>query len=190
MIGAGAILGTATWLLASAVAPPAPLPTTGSVEDTVLFEPLLESEVSSFVTACELADASEIPRLRQMAGSEDPLVAGRAIAALGRLGSVHDDPELLKHLQDPRPRVRHETIIDLGSSGEKHVVPLLIPILEEKDSQAQLLAITALGQLGATASLTELAQAPGTDPTTRAFAKGALQTIPVPEFLATTVGLK
>ena len=76
MIGAGAILGTATWLLASSVAPPAPLPATGSVEDTVLFEPLLESEVPGFIAACELADEEEIPRLREMAGSEDPLIAG------------------------------------------------------------------------------------------------------------------
>jgi HEAT repeat protein len=69
-------------------------------------------------------------------------------------------------------------------------VPLLIPILEGRDRQARLLAISALGQLGATDVLTPLLEAPSTDATTRAFVQEALRPVSVPSLLSTTAGLK
>ncbi len=185
----GVLLGSAAWLLAAGTTPP-PAPTLGAGGGIALIEPQADADVRGFVAACELAEANEIPRLRELADSEDALVAGRAIAALGRLGVLHDDPQLLEHLADSRPRVRHETIIALGPSGDRHMVPLLIPILEDEDLQAQLLAITSLGQLGATDALNELIETPGTDPTVKAFAQGALNPISVPRLLATTGGLQ
>ena len=189
VVSLAVILGTAAWLpfAGSANRPPSN-PISPGV--TALSEPERQSDVPGFITACGAADAGEIPRLRELAQTETSLVVGRAIAALGRLRGLHDDPRLLDYLRDPRDRVRHETIIALGSSGEKHVVPLLIPIVQGGELQARLLAITALGQLGAHDELTRLLQAPGTDATTRAFVRGALHPAVVPSLLSTTAGLK
>lgn len=186
--GVGVVLASATWLLASGSTPP-PAPSLGPGGGIALLEPGKDSDVPGFVAACEMAEANEIPRLRELASSEDPLVAGRAIAALGRLGGLHDDPGLEGYLQDPRPRVRHEAILGLGSGGDRHVIPLLIPILDDKDPQAKLLAITSLGQLGAIDELTALIETT-TDPTVRTFAQGAVKPISVPRLLATTGSLQ
>ena len=188
VVSVAVIFGTAAWLpfAGSANRPPSN-PISPTV--TALSEPKLQSDVPGFLAACSAADAGEIPRLRELAQTESPLVVGRAIAALGRLRRLHDDPRLLEYLRDPRDRVRHETIIALGSSGETHVVPLLIPFLEG-GLQARLLAITALGHLGAHDELTRLLQAPATDATTRAFVRAALHPVGVPSLLSTTGGLK
>ena len=189
VISFAVILGTAVWLpfAGSANRPPSK-PFDPGV--TALSCPERQSDVPGFLAACSAADADEIPRLRELAQTGNPLVVGRAIAALGRLRRLHDDPRLLDYLRDPRDRVRHETIIALGSSGEKHVVPLLVPIADGREHQARLLAITALGQLGAVDELTRLLQAPATDATTRAFLREALHPAGVPPLLSTTAGLK
>jgi hypothetical protein len=189
VISFAVILGTAAWLpFAGSVNRPKRNPRPPAA--TALFEPERQSDVPGFIAACWAADAEEIPRLRELAQTETSLVVGRAIAALGRLRSLHDDPRLLAYLRDPRDRVRHETIIGLGASGEKRVVPLLLPILEGGEPQARLLAISALGQLGAHDELTRLLQAPATDAITRAFVRGALHPADVPPLLSTTTGLK
>ena len=123
VISLAVILGTAAWLpFAGSASRPLPNPSSPTV--TRLSEPEQQSDVPGFIAACWAADAEEIPRLRELAQTENPLVVGRAIAALGRLRGLHDDPRLLNYLRDPRDRVRHETIIGLGSSGERHVVHL------------------------------------------------------------------
>ena len=189
VISLAVILGTAAWLpFAGSASRPLPNPSSPTV--TRLSEPEQQSDVPGFIAACWAADAEEIPRLRELAQTENPLVVGRAIAALGRLRGLHDDPRLLNYLRDPRDRVRHETIIGLGSSGERHVVPLLLTILEGGEHQARLLAIIALGQLGAHDELTRLLKASATDATTRSFVHGALHPADVPPLLSTTAGLK
>lgn len=185
--GAGVVLGTATWLFAtSGGTPPPPDGVTG----VALFEPERETDVSGFVAACDIAGEHDVPRLRELARSDSPLVAGRAIAALGRLDRLHDDPKLKDHLDDSRPRVRHETIIALGNGGRDHVIPLLIPILEDEDQQTRYLAISALGQLGAHDALNQLIASPSTDAATRDFARATMTPYTVPEILATTGSLE
>lgn len=187
VVGAGVALGTAAWLFATGGETQPPPDGAAGV---ALFEPERDTDVSGFVAACDLSVEGDIPRLRELARSESPLVAGRAIAALGRLGHLHDDPKLQEHLRDPRPRVRHETIVALGNGGKSHVIPLLIPILQDEDRQARFLAIAALGQLGARDHLTTLIEAPGTDPATRDFARATMTPYTVPDILATTAGLR
>lgn len=187
LVGAGMLFGiSALGIVGIDRSPPLPSETKTGV---ALFEPDREADVSGFVAACDLANEHDVPRLRELARSDSPLVAGRAIAALGRLDRLHDDPRLHDHLRDPRPRVRHETIIALGNGGRDHVIPLLIPILEDRDLQARFLAISALGKLGARGTITELIDAPGTDSATRDFARATMTPYTVPDIMATTGSL-
>jgi HEAT repeat protein len=77
------------------------------------------AELRAFVRALEAAGPQDAPRLRRIAlVAADPLVAGNALRALGRLDLVAADPELLRMLDDPRPRLRQEVVRALACSAD------------------------------------------------------------------------
>jgi HEAT repeat protein len=117
-------------------------------DDFPLLVTATPEDVQRVVGFCTAAERSQLPGLRRAAlESPDPLVVGNALRALGRLRAVAGDAELVALLDDPRARVRHETIVALGHSGEASAVPRLAPVLEGEDPAARQLALQALGRL-------------------------------------------
>lgn len=189
-IGGGLAAGAALLLLSLPGAPaPAPAPA-AAADPTVLADTAPRTQpaaVAALVAACNTATASDLAHLRQLAMSPDPLVAGNAIRALGRIGAVHTDRQLLQRLHDPQPRVRHELIAALGGCGDAAAaVPYLEPLLRGDDEQARMLSISALVQLRATGPLQRLLHEPSTDAATRAYARAAAAPLGVPSLMATT----
>ena len=136
------------------------------------------AELRVVVRFCREAVAADATELRSVAlSSPDPLVAGNALRALGRLGAVAHDPELIALLEDSRPRVRQEVVIALGASGYPPVVEDLAPLLEEDDAVLRPLVLHALGRLGgarARALLESVLRDRETKEVDRAFARQAL----------------
>ncbi|HZN37766.1 MAG TPA: HEAT repeat domain-containing protein [Planctomycetota bacterium] len=129
---------------------------------------------------CASADRGAAPDLRRVALSAgDPLIAGNALRALGRLQLVACDRQLCALLADPRPRVRQEAVIAMGRSGEPTAVAAIAPLLQD-DPTLRSLAIEALGRLGgsqARALLEQIVSDPRSTPTDAAFARPALARI-------------
>lgn len=116
--------------------------------------------------------------LRRVAlGSSDPLVAGNAVRALGRLGAVAGEVDLLRLLSDRRPRVRQEIVMALGASGDPRVLDDLAPMLVAEDPSIRTLAIQAIGRIGSPRArelLTEACQDADRTDVERVFLRNAL----------------
>jgi len=101
----------------------------------LLLEAKTPDDVRAIVTFCRQAGHSDAPALRKVAlTAEDPLAVGNAMRALGRLRRVARDAELVALLGDERSRVRHETVLALGASGDPSAVGALEPLLGDKDA--------------------------------------------------------
>lgn len=138
---------------------------------------------------CRGAEEGDIPDLRRLAfRSPDPLVAGNAIRALGRLGAIAVDPEVIALIRDPRLRVRQEIIVALGQSGSEDgisddSISELEAVLSNRDGQFRPLALQALGRLGgarARSLLESVRNDPQATDLDRTFARTALRTIEGP----------
>ena len=106
-------------------------------------------KLRAVVHYCTAADHSSAPGLQHAAlDCEDPLVAGNAIRALGRLGLAGGNTGIPELLSDPRPRIRQEAVIAMGRSGDSAAVEHLVPLIRDEDSTLRALAIQALGRLG------------------------------------------
>ena len=130
------------------------------------------AEVRDLLRWCEEADASSVPALRSAVASGDPLVAGNALRALGRLGAL-DAGTTVALLEDPRSRVRQEAVLCLGSVGGPVAIEALARIVEGEDPELRPLAIRSLreiGSEGALAVLEERLRRPGLTEAERAFA--------------------
>ncbi|MCP3915267.1 MAG: hypothetical protein GY711_06910 [bacterium] len=105
-------------------------------------------EVREVIRYCRSAGPERAAHLRSAAlASDDPLVVGNAVRALGRLGVFASDVELARLLDDPRQRVRQEAIRALGASGDATDLPRLSSILNKRDPTLGPLAIEAIGRL-------------------------------------------
>jgi hypothetical protein len=113
-------------------------------------------------TKAEFRHAAAIgdePALRRLAlTAEDPVCAGNAVRALGRLRAVAGDPDLVGLLDDPRPNVRDQLILALGSSGRPEAIELLEPLLRASDRKVRILATQAVGDIGGPRADTLLAE--------------------------------
>ncbi len=127
------------------------------------------------------ADSGDIPALRTMAlESEDPLVAGNAIKALGRMNALSGDEEIFALLDDKRPRIRQEMVTALGLSGDSAAVEKLLPLLDSSGPNLRPLVIQALGRIGgkpAKERLEIIARNESEPRTDRVFARTALDTL-------------
>ena len=135
-------------------------------------------EVREVVRQTRQASEEDIPALLKAAlSSEDPLVAGNAIRALGRLKAVSKDKRLVALLEDPRKRVRQEIVVALGRSEDLRMVDPLLPLLSDEDETLRTLALQALGRLGGRKSRDAIRSVIDSENTTtkvRAFAQAAL----------------
>ena len=136
-------------------------------------------DVEAMVKFCQQAGHHDVPALKNIAlTAQDPLAAGNAIGALGRLLSVAHDPELVALVSDGRDRVRKETILALGKSGDPLAIPLLEPLLADEDPAVRMLAIRAVGEIGgprATELLRGVLDRPGRTQAERGCARAALE---------------
>lgn len=136
------------------------------------------AQLRAIVHFCREAGVADSAELRSLAlSSLDPLVAGNALRALGRLGAVARDPELIALLEDARPRVRQEVVIALGRSNYAPVVVDLLPLLDRDDPALRPLLLHALGRLGGTRGRERLAAVVEdlrSSEIDRAFARAAL----------------
>lgn len=107
------------------------------------------------------ADAGALPELRRLALTvPDAIVAAEAIEALGRLGALAADAELLALADDERPRVRQAVVLGLGHPGADLGIGLLRRLAVGADADLRPLAIAALGRVrgaAAAGALRELA---------------------------------
>lgn len=137
----------------------------------------------AFKRRCDAATSSDAAWLRQLAlNAEDPLVAGQAIQALGRLGLFGNDGAYLALIDDPRSRVRHESVRALGGCGDEIVAGVLTPLLIESDATMRALAIQALGRLPgreAREALVAYQRTGDPDETELAFLRAALEPEPI-----------
>ncbi len=144
-----------------------------------------DEEVRDVVLGARRATDADRDSLRRIAlDSTDPLVAGNAVRALGRLRAVGDDPELSSLLQDARPRVREEMVVAIGASDDSGAVELLLPLLLEPDGNLRALAMDALGRLGgarARAALDAIARDDGAPAADRVHAQAALALLDHPD---------
>lgn len=112
-------------------------------------DPVTQDELREMIAFCDTASVADRDALREVAlQSANALAAARAVRALGRLRILSEDPQILALLADPRERVRHETIVALGDSGDVDVVPLIEPLVTSEDAKVRVLAIHALGRIG------------------------------------------
>ena len=140
--------------------------------------PVTSTELDARVRFCQRATHADWTELRSMAlTDEDTVAACNAIGALGRVGEIASDPELVSLLHDSRKRVRQETVVALGRSGQDAGIPALEPLLKDEDPTIRLLTIRAIGRIGgqrATDLLQDVLDRPGRTQFERACARAAL----------------
>lgn len=135
-------------------------------------------DVDARVRFCQRATHADWTALRSMAlTDQDTEAACNAIGALGRVGEIASDPELVSLLHDRRIRVRQETIMALGRSGQDSGIASLEPLLADEDPTVRVLTIRAIGRIGgqrATELLQGVLDRPGQTQFERACARAAL----------------
>lgn len=110
-------------------------------------------DVRAIVRRGRGAGAGDIPALRGAAlGATDPLVAGNAIRALGRLDAVAGDPALLGLMRDARLRVRQEVVLALGRSRQASAAGHLEDALRSGGPELRPLAIHGLSAIDSDAA--------------------------------------
>jgi hypothetical protein len=140
----------------------------------------VEAARSRFHVASDPA-LSDVPELRLAAlESDDPYVVGNAIHALGILGRVAGDRELIAMIDDPRLRVRQELVRSLGASSDVSAVAVLGRVIAGDDPTLRPLALQALGRLGGDEARRLIASTlddPRSDAVELAFARAAARSI-------------
>jgi hypothetical protein len=146
--------------------------------------PLLEAttpeEARNVVRYASAAGKNAVEDLRWMEGAADPLVAGNALRALGRLGAAPADGSIQDRLDDPRPRVRQEAVVALGLSRDPGAVAALEGVLDCGEPELKPLAVQALGRIGGARALSALERRledPAASEVERAFAREALEAL-------------
>ncbi len=138
-------------------------------------DPTTPADVREILRYCEAAGSEQIADLRRAAlESSHPLAVGNALRALGRLGAVMGDPDLLALVEDERPRVRQELVMALGVSGDPAALGMLSPLLDSEPGLRPLV-IQALGRLGGDQARAILATVRPSDETERAYLRTALR---------------
>ncbi|MGC8951445.1 HEAT repeat domain-containing protein [Chloroflexus sp.] len=81
---------------------------------------------------------------------DDILMRESAVLAMGRSMLPTWMPYIKRELQSPSPALRYEAARAVGEFGEdgRDLLPLLLPLVEEEDTEVALAAIWALGQVG------------------------------------------
>jgi HEAT repeat protein len=111
----------------------------------------LEVRRRALESAGYFADSDEVQRQIELAyRSNEQLLRESAIVAMGRSMEPRWLPIIGKELESSSPALRYEAIHAVGELSEdaRALVPKLLPLVDDHDSEVALAAIWALGQIG------------------------------------------
>jgi len=97
------------------------------------------------------ADSSAAQELVDRAyNTDDIYMRESAVLAMGRSMRRQWFPYILRELQSPSPSLRYEAARAVGEIGEdgRELLPALLPLVDDEDTEIALAAIWALGQVG------------------------------------------
>ncbi|MEJ5346843.1 MAG: HEAT repeat domain-containing protein [Chloroflexus sp.] len=97
------------------------------------------------------ADSQEAQALVARAYSMDDIyMRESAVLAMGRSMRPQWFPYILRELKSPSPSLRYEAARAVGEIGEdgRELLPALLPLVDDEDTEIALAAIWALGQVG------------------------------------------
>jgi HEAT repeat protein len=97
------------------------------------------------------ADSSEAQALVDRAyNTDDIYMRESAVLAMGRSMRRQWFPYILRELKSPSPSLRYEAARAVGEIGEdgRELLPALLPLVDDEDTEIALAAIWALGQVG------------------------------------------
>jgi len=82
--------------------------------------------------------------------TDDIYMRESAVLAMGRSMRRQWFPYILRELQSPSPSLRYEAARAVGEIGEdgRELLPALLPLVDDEDTEIALAAIWALGQVG------------------------------------------
>ncbi len=80
--------------------------------------------------------------------TDDNLLKASAVVAMGRSVDTRWIPEVGRELSSPEPMLRYEAARAAGEMGSTELVPLLVGLTRDPDSEVRLAAIWSLGQVG------------------------------------------
>jgi len=152
------------------------IPALAGLAGTKVTTPAEVREVLQATRSAKTADRGELVDAALRA--TDPLVAGNAALALGRLRAFHGDDELLALVSDSRERVRQDAVRACGLDGDASSLPTLERALEQGDATLRPLVLEALGEIGgehALALIQRVADDEAASRTERVFARAALK---------------
>jgi HEAT repeat protein len=130
----------------------------------------LEARRRALESAGYLASTDEIQRQIELAyASNEQLLRESAITAMGRSMLPRWLPVIVRELASQSPALRYEAARAAGEMAEeaRDLLPKLMPLLNDGDSEVVLAAIWALGQIGGDAAKRVLQQVRKSDDETR-----------------------
>lgn len=93
-------------------------------------------------------DDQVIRAVQEGYASDDEIVKGSALKAMGRSLNKRWLPEIGKELGSPEPALRYEAATAAGEMSADELTQPVIRLCEDEDREVQLAAIWALGQIG------------------------------------------
>jgi HEAT repeat protein len=147
----------------------------------------LEVRRRALESAGYFATTDEIQHQIELAyASDEQLLRESALTAMGRSVLPRWLPTIGRELESPSPALRYEAARAAGEMGEegRDLLPKLMPLLNDNDSEVVLSAIWALGQIGGDAAKRVLQQVrKSEDETRRQAAADALEELSLGESL-------
>ena len=86
--------------------------------------------------------------VREAYESDNPTLVQSAIYGMGQSSNADWLPTVIDEMTNPLPAVRFEAVTACGLLGEEGVVPHLLRLLRDDDSEVRLASIKALGLIG------------------------------------------
>ena len=104
--------------------------------------------------ALEAVSPFNTPRIHEYIrwayGSGEQTLKGSSIYAMGKTQETAWLPAIIPELRSTDPSLRYEAVCACSELGEEDMVEHLIPLLEDDDTQVQMAAVSAMGNIGGT----------------------------------------
>lgn len=118
----------------------------------VLIQALSDPDSGVKIAACDalglMREQAATDKIILLLDDNEPQVRQSACVALGYIGDPKAKPELIKRVnKDTSDSVRTQAILILGNMRSAEAVDSLIPLLEDKNPDVQLLSAQALGKI-------------------------------------------
>ena len=104
--------------------------------------------------ALEAVSPFNTPRIHEYIrwayGSGEQTLKGSSLYAMGKTQETAWLPAIIPELRSTDPSLRYEAVCACSELGEEDMVEHLIPLLEDDDTQVQMAAVSAMGNIGGT----------------------------------------